>query len=262
MGFDISFGRYRFKHTVDDHPFIGRDRFDDHFHTEFELLYFIRGKADFMLEHSLYKIWSHCLLVIRPGDHHSLNITDDRDYERMVIRFSDEEIPGCVRSALQTLQPVYDISHTMLSSLFFQLDQHCQLPEGALLQELLKSSLTGILVHLCAQKPRPRGEKTSNEELHRAILFINQNLSGIQTLDDICRGLHLSRSTVNRLFSTYLQVPVMSYVRTKKCVAAHARIQAGIPPTVACKEVGFGEYSTFYRAYRRMFHAAPSRKGG
>ena len=258
MAFDVRFGHYTFKHTVNQVPTLGRDMFDDHYHTEFELLYFIRGNADLFIEERRYRGVSNALMVVKPGDHHYLHINDASCYERIVIRFDASELPDILRERLDLLAPVYDIRNTELARLFLRLDDQCTLVNGELRQELLKCSLTELLIYLCAQNTVTIQSEPQDRELQRVIDYIDANLQSIQVLDELCAGLHMSRSAVNRLFARHMHVPVMAYLRTKKCIFARNLIQRGVPPTEACYQAGFAEYSTFYRAYVSVFRQPPS----
>jgi len=258
MPFDVRFDHYTFKHTIDNAPTLGRDMFDDHYHTEFELLYFIRGNADLFIEEQRFRGVSNALMVVRPGDHHYLNINDQSCYERIVIRFDGAALPESLQRALWQLAPVYDIRNTELARLFLRLDDQCALVEGELQRELLKCSLTELLIYLCAQDTATIQSEPQNRELQRVIDYIDANLQSIQVLDELCAGLHMSRSAVNRLFAKHMHVPVMAYLRTKKCIFARNLIQRGVPPTEACYQAGFAEYSTFYRAYVSVFRQPPS----
>ncbi len=258
MSFDIRFGPYRFKHTIDQAPGLGRDMFDEHYHTQFELLYFIRGNADLFIEERRFEGVSNCLMVVRPGDHHYLHINDASCYERIVIRFDPAQLPPCLQGPLYQLAPVYDIRGTELARLFARLDSRCALAQGELLQELLKGCLIELLVVLCAQQTAPLRSDINDPVLQQLVDYIDANLVSIRVLEDICSALHLSRSTVNRLFARYMHVPVMAYLRTKKCILARDLIRQGLSATEACHRVGFAEYSTFYRAYVAVFHQPPA----
>ena len=68
----------------------------------------------------------------------------------------------------------------------------------------------------------------------------------------------MSRSTVQKHISDYMQTPIMSYVRTQKCLLARQLLQEGHSATEACMQCGFQDYSTFYRAYCNEFGISPS----
>ena len=62
MSFDVRYQDFAFKHSYSQKPDLSEARFREHFHTLYELLFFVEGDADFMLEHKRFKI--------RPGSLH------------------------------------------------------------------------------------------------------------------------------------------------------------------------------------------------
>ena len=56
-----------------------------------------------------------------------------------------------------------------------------------------------------------------------------------------------------------MKVSIISYIRGKKVMAAHALIQNGMKPNEAATAMGFTEYSTFYRDYRQLLGGSPSK---
>ena len=49
-----------------------------------------------------------------------------------------------------------------------------------------------------------------------------------------------------------------SYILQKRLLLARTLIQQGISITTACTQSGFGDYTTFSRAYKKQFHVTPS----
>lgn len=259
MAFDVRDGNRTYKYITDPKPLMGVDSFVEHFHTDYELLYFIHGDADFIIEQDRYSLKPHSLLIIKPGEHHNLVVLSNKQYyERIVLRFNGADIPEKLDRKLRELSSVYDIAGTKLSASLLRLDTHCHEVPEEYIQELLKGLLLEILVYLCSRENNVRAAEHVNRYYAQIIAFIDDRLTNIRTLDDIADGLHLSRSTVSRLVYGQINVPVMSYVRTKKCMLARSMLQRGLPPTVVSERCGFGDYSSFYRAYKKVFQSAPS----
>ncbi len=259
MAFDIRDGNRIYKYIIDLKPREEQDSFVEHFHTDYELLYFVHGDADFIIEQNRYSLKPHSLLIIKPGEHHNLVVlSNEQYYERIVLRFNSVDIPEQLDEKLIQLASVYNIAGTKLSEALFRLDMHCRDVSTEYITELLKGLLIEILVYLCSGENSVQKAEYVNEYFAQIMSFIDGNLTGIQKLDDICNGLHLSRSTISRLVYAQINVPVMSYVRTKKCMLAQAMLSRGLPPTVVSEKCGFGDYSSFYRAYKKVFQGTPS----
>lgn len=90
MEYDVRSGSYTFKHKTDAEPAAAHEKFKEHYHTMYELLYFLEGDADFAIQHTLYRLKPHCLLVVKPGELHNLVVKSGKRYERIVLRFGAE----------------------------------------------------------------------------------------------------------------------------------------------------------------------------
>ena len=81
-------------------------------------------------------------------------------------------------------------------------------------------------------------------------------------------AIRLSRMTAKRffiskyylchLFRKHTGVTVLAYLNSKRIAMAHHLISKGEPPTEVAYRVGFQDYSTFYRAYKKETGQAPT----
>ncbi|MEA5051170.1 MAG: AraC family transcriptional regulator [Oscillospiraceae bacterium] len=258
MPYDIRFQNYTFKHSVDERPFTGVDSFAEHFHTSYELLYFLQGDADFVVQHEQYKLRPHNLLVIQPGAHHHLVVNSQKRYERVVLRFDAQGVPFALRGELAGLPNVFYIKDTRLSKEILRLDAYCAEIGPALAPVVLRGALSIILAYLLCGKDLEQRADYTDVQVKQITDFISDHLSEIGTVNDVCRSLHMSKTSVTQLFGERLQTPVMAYIRTQKCMRAHALLASGAPATSVYLQCGFNTYSSFYRAYSAIFGHPPS----
>jgi AraC-like DNA-binding protein len=260
MLFKEKFGDFTFKHMINDLPVEEDSIIFEHFHAVYELLYFIQGDANFVIEEKQYPLKPHSLLLIKPGEHHQIFVSDSVDYERVVINFSEQDIPPSLAEHLMNCETVYNIEDSPLANLFTRISSHCEVfPGGVPLQELLKSTLIEILVYLCFSDNRVQKADHLDKNLSLIITYIKKNLTSINTVDDIADSLHMSTSSVRQIFFDYTKVPIMTYVRNKKCTLAHSLISKGHKATMVYEQCGFNDYSTFYRIYSKIYSHPPSR---
>lgn len=259
MSFDLRKGNYLFKHSIDETPDDTRENFKEHYHPSYELLFFMRGKADFTLRQQVYHLHSHNLLLVKPGDYHNIIIKQVSPYERMVIRFSPNDISPELNTRLSNSSSVFDIRNSQLEREILHLDKYAESLDEQIKETVFFSQLTIILCLLTASENLSRKEDIINTSVARIIEYIDSNLHSIRTIDDISNGIRMSPSTINKVFIKHIQTPVMSYVRIQKCISAKNLMLNGVSAEEAALNSGFEYYSTFYRSYRKVFGTAPSK---
>lgn len=72
------------------------------------------------------------------------------------------------------------------------------------------------------------------------------------------RGFFISKYYMNRAFKKATGTTVMDYLIYKRVIMARQLILNGHTASDAAAQSGFGDYSTFYRAYKKLMHHAPS----
>lgn len=250
--------KYVFRHKSEIYPTPGMDELGFHYHTTYELLYFLRGEADYQIEQNHYTLHPHSLLIIKPGDYHSMIVKSDKRLDRIVIHFNIDDIDPALAESLATLSNVYYIPGTKLSDEILRLDAYYHDIREDLRLSVMISQLQIILAYMCNIVGMRQEADHVDYGAEFIISYIHNNLSSIRTVDDICKNVHMSRTTVQNLISEYLQTPVMSYVRTRKCIMARSLLQKGNSATAVSLQCGFSDYSSFYRAYCKVFGAPPS----
>lgn len=247
-------------HRYEEVP-VTKPDFAKHYHDFYELLYFVSGECEFVMEDVRCRFGAGDVVFIMPGEHHYLDYgtsPDKQPCESWSLKFGDGAIPDFLIGRLSEKDKFYTVSHGM-TRLLEDLDIIAGCDDEDERGVLAGCKLVELLVLLshtqCSNKPLKK-----NKTIARIVEYVDANLREPLTLADICNELGLSRSYLSNKFSEYMKVSVIQYVRIKKIVAAHRCIVFGERPTKAAKDFGFTDYSTFYRAYMKIIGHAPVSK--
>ena len=234
--------------------------FFQHFHDFYEVLYFVKAKADYIIENNVYPVSDGDIILISPGKYHFLSPGENQYYERLVFHFSPKILmqANLLPQAFEKTEYLKKSEHPELASLMDKLINKCNHFSDEHLITQARMTLTDFLMSLLYVTVSDDSTYTISDKISNdAIKYIADNLASIQCIDDISNALFISRSTLQHAFKTSMQVPIMKFVRNKKIVIARTLIQNGSSPSEAAEAVGFNEYSTFFRCYKNYFGHPP-----
>ncbi len=243
--------------------------FERHCHTDHELIYITKGHGAYLVEGAEYPLRPHMLLLVRPYEYHSACPDPSLPYERVVIHFdADAYLPPAIAS-----QPVLrehqgtcflmkSADHPIRAA-FEALDNIVPLSHGGKdptprAEALLCATLTQILVLLTLEAPLAPIRSVS-DPVRRAIEYLNLHLTEELSLDALAKEIFISKYHLSRLFHAQTGASIFRYFNTKRMALARRMLEAGESATAVASRLGFRDYSTFYRAYRRESGEAPVR---
>lgn len=232
-----------------------------HNHDVFEMIFIKRGDLSYMIEGKLYKPAKNTLIITPPLQNHSFYFHSDDVYERYNILFDEKKLPACLFDKLpaESMLIHFD-SNSLVSELFKKMDYYCESFTGDDLELLLMHLIEEVLynVSLTSDKLIQNDRYTSNPIIQAALTYIDNHLNMPINVNDICEELYISKSHLHHLFMEYLNITPQKYILSKKLSVAQRELRAGRKATEIYSDCGFGDYSTFFRAYKNCFGYAPS----
>lgn len=235
------------------------DRSGKEFHIYHEIILFLDGEAEFISENLHMRLKPSTLIVIPGETYHQMIIHGDQEnYHRCVLQFGEEaELGELMASSMKNVQVF--AADRELRFLFEKLIRATRQPQshGAL---LLRSVLVLLLDALRVPKDMSDGENHQNETIRMAIEYINRNLDKTLTIHTIAQACNISESSLSHIFKKEMYISIHKFIVKKRLIQAYHRISAGEAATVVAMECGFGDYSGFYKQYKKAFGFPPSQK--
>ena len=257
-------------HTVSEMP--DAAEFGQHCHGMVELIYVVSGKGVYIVEGAEYRLLPNTVLLLRPYEYHYVCPEKDCPYERYVIHFdvsapfdAAKTLEGFLGNGGEIGAGVYFSEQTVDSSIrhaFEALDSLQEfLSTGNGLNSggrvLLRSIITQILLLLGVARSEERVLPEKNI-LADVIGYINEHLEENLSLDELSRRFFVSKYHLCRAFRQCMGTTFLSYLTTKRVAVAQRLIEQGEAATEVAYRVGFRDYSSFYRAYRKQTGRAPA----
>ena len=98
---------------------------------------------------------------------------------------------------------------------------------------------------------------TFDERIEAILNFINTNLDKDLSIDLISKTFYLSRYYLMHSFKKETGYTLYNYIQKKRLIKASDLIKGGMRTGEVCSLCGFGDYSSFVRAFKKEFELSP-----
>lgn len=242
-----------------------------HSHNFYEFLYACNTcGAEYLVGTERYRLKKGDIVLVPPGLSHRPLLPEKmtEPYKRIVLWISADFMKGLLRSFPEAaeFEQAYSIllrtagtRWESLGDLFYSALQAAQ-AGGAEWQMLLAGTTITLLAQLhrsflnSSAQPM-RAEKP--ELLDSLLTYIEENLSQTLTLTEAARHFYVSESTISQTFRKKLGVSFYQYVTQRRLIAAKTLIEQGIMLEDVAARTGFGDYSGFYRSFKKEYGVSP-----
>ncbi len=253
-------------HTLTESPDEGM--FPLHAHNRYEIYCFLAGQGYYTVEGHDYPLTPGCILVMRDGETHKLHISPDRPYERMALHFAPHLVDPAQREVLLApfrARPLGQRNMLLPSDeLSRVIDMLRRITDGSLPPEADRPRILAYLPAILHELSRAAlvgsqsGDESSTVPLVGQIIdYINRAPAEVESMEALEARFGFSRSYLNRTFRRSTGVSIWDYVILKRLTEARKAIRRGTPAVPAAKAVGYTDYSSFYRQYKKRFGITP-----
>lgn len=258
---------------VDTHMDIsfGDIPFQLHSHSFYEMVYVLSNSGtQYLVGTKRYLLQRGDIILVPPGvGHKPLFPTELAEpYQRIVLWFSTDFVEG-----LKHILPYssHEFSDRVLllrtaNTPWEIIGSHFQtgLKEAQSKKVGWEVSLCGNTMQLLTYFWRAMAESESElpktekpELLDDVVAFIESHLNEKITLADTARRFYVSESTIGQTFQKKMHVSFYHYVTQRRLIAAKSMIVVENNLDVLSEKVGFSDYSTFFRAFKKEFGISP-----
>ena len=241
-----------------------------HCHDKYEILYVIEGQGRCVIEGVEYPVKPRCVFVFPPLVYRALYLDYGTNYDRASITFEERHVSDSVADILPKfgmgegdISPAAFYSADTVSDQMASVIERFESAEDFSEQQRIK--FMGLLISeliLLISMSAGEGRAYDESELGaRVIRYLNENAERDISLDRLARRFFVSKYHLCRAFKKHNGISVHGYINKKRVMYAKQLIEAGETASRAAYQVGFGDYSAFYRAYVKVLGKAPTENG-
>lgn len=251
------------------------DRVPLHWHDEVEIIYVKKGHAYITVDLTQYAVSADTIVLILPGQLHSIDQYDDLsvEYENILFDISmllprqeDTSSADFLRPLLSgklTVPTVFDTTsehYEAISACIDACDEICKTkPLGYELY--IKSKLYEfcyVLSNRCRIEVKSRPMK-SLDKMKTITKYVENNYMKKITIADVAALAEFSESHFMRYFKETMGTSFIDYLREYRlAMAAHLLLASDSSVLSIAEEVGFENLSYFNRAFKKEFALTPT----
>ncbi len=228
-------------------------------HTYHEILYYLDGDAQLVTVKSRQKLKKGMLIIIPRDCYHWLDLENPDRFTRVKISFSgNEELEPIISLVMNDIRIISDVPSSVMHALDKIISSFDEENKN-----IAKIGSYGAFLMMMSHLAVSGGEAEPKSEginrlVSKCIDIIDAELSRSVRISDVAKRLSVSESALSHNFRREIGISFHKYVLQKRLVRAKMLIESGDKPTKIYAECGFGDYSSFYKAYLKHYGSPPS----
>lgn len=260
-------------HYVDSHmdTSLGDIPVNLHSHSFYEMVYVLSNSGtQYLVGTKRYLLQRGDIILVPPGVGHKPLFPSElaEPYRRIVLWLSIDFIEGlkyiCPYTSKEFQEKIFLLRTTgtpweVIGKLFQAGLKEAQ-EKGDGWQVALCGNTMQILTLFwrAITEPENRLPKTEKPELlDNVVSYIESHLNEKITLSDTAHRFYVSESTIGQTFQKKMHVSFYHYVTQRRLIAAKSMIMEENNLETLSENLGFSDYSTFYRAFKKEYGISP-----
>lgn len=250
-------------------------KFEYHHHDFSKIVILIDGDLTYYIEGKAYILKPWDILFVNKNEIHKPVVNPDKYYERIVIWLNPDfmakyaqgnnDLLKCFKVAIKNNYNLLRLNMKSIEIIknLIQDIQNCN-NSNEFGSEILKESLFVQLMVLMnrlflnSDKNRDIEDIQYDKTIEGVLNYINSNLENDLSIDTIASEFFISKYYLMRKFKNQIGSSIHNYVVQKRLILARSLISDGLSMSSVCSRCGFNDYSSFVRAFKKVYGVSPS----
>ena len=250
-------------------------KFEYHHHDFSKIVILIDGDLTYYIEGKAYILKPWDILFVNKNEIHKPVVNPNKYYERIVIWLNPDfmakyaqgnnNLLKCFEVAIKNNYNLLRLNMKSIEIIknLIQDIQNCN-NSNEFGSEILKESLFVQLMVLMnrlflnSDKNRDIEYIQYDKTIEGVLNYINSNLENDLSIDTIASEFFISKYYLMRKFKNQIGSSIHNYVVQKRLILARSLISDGLSMSSVCSRCGFNDYSSFVRAFKKVYGVSPS----
>ena len=250
-------------------------KFEYHHHDFSKIVILIDGDLTYYIEGKAYILKPWDILFVNKNEIHKPVVNPNKYYERIVIWLNPDfmakyaqgnnDLLKCFEVAIKNNYNLLRLNMKSIEIIknLIQDIQNCN-NSNEFGSEILKESLFLQLMVLMnrlflnSDKNRDIEDIQYDKTIEGVLNYINSNLENDLSIDTIASEFFISKYYLMRKFKNQIGSSIHNYVVQKRLILARSLISDGLSMSSVCSRCGFNDYSSFVRAFKKVYGVSPS----
>ena len=250
-------------------------KFEYHHHDFSKIVILIDGDLTYYIEGKAYILKPWDILFVNKNEIHKPVVNPNKYYERIVIWLNPDFMAKYAQgnnNLLKCFEVAIKNNYNLLRLNMKSIDiiknliqdiQNCN-NSNEFGSEILKESLFVQLMVLMnrlflnSDKNRDIEDIQYDKTIEGVLNYINSILENDLSIDTIASEFFISKYYLMRKFKNQIGSSIHNYVVQKRLILARSLISDGLSMSSVCSRCGFNDYSSFVRAFKKVYGVSPS----
>lgn len=242
-----------------------------HYHDYYEIVFYLGTESLlYCWEDQEYQVVRGDIILCNMFEQHMFSCQENTQYQRfsvgiepqLLLQYSWENTNlAQIFNRKSKHYPVFRPAPVDFTKYMELIEEYCSLSISYGLPGVQRAMIHQMLAYLysdcCRDLPGAEAGPRAIELVAQLVRYIDQHLAKRILLEELSREVHYSVAYVCRVFKEITGETLVQYIIKKRIVWAKQLLGNGASIMEVAQQVGFTNYSYFYKAFRRLEGVGP-----
>lgn len=232
-----------------------------HSHPFCEILFVLSGSGEILVEGKKHSVKKGDIIVYNPYTEHSETTYDEDGIELAFFGITDFQLGKLAQDCLidKNASPVLHTNDAQEDFEFYFRTLADEVYENEQYSDIMARYLARlVLIRILRLANISETKLVPNAMFTRIHQYLSQNYSKIESMEQICQELNISKYYLSQVFRQYMGTPPMHYVTQKRISHAKKLLQeTEMTATAIGEECGYKDHVLFFKAFKKLEGMTP-----